>query len=184
VRTESDAGCDISNCTATIHTISSGAIQPQTLVVDDANVFWSDVGSGGLSGAKVFVCPLSGCTSPTPLVTGLPGVGQIGQTSQALYWRANVTNAGALVTCAKTGCSGTPTQVGTSATISGQPLLIDSTNAYWSTSAGIVKCNDLSCLGGADVVAANQDAWALATDSTSLYWGDSIAGTIAVLTPK
>jgi hypothetical protein len=176
---------DIATCQNTMRTIASGAIQPAKLAVDDTNVYWSDIGSGGTNGAKIFSCPLVGCTTPAPLVTGIPNVGEIGLSPTSVLWRMTNNTSGSLVSCAKTGCSGAPPTVGASAPIVGVPLLIDGTNAYWSTATlQIVRCNGLSCMNGADVVAENHQAnWAMVADDTSLYWIEA-DGTIARLTPK
>ncbi len=176
---------DITTCQNTLRTVASGAIQPAKLAVDDTNVYWSDIGSGGTSGAKIFSCPIAGCVTPTPLVTGLPGAGQIALSQTDVYWRMGTQTSGALVSCAKTGCSGVPTTVGVSAPIGGAPLLIDGTNAYWSTlTSQIVRCNGLTCLNGADIVVENHAAtYAMVADDTSLYWIEG-SGSIAMFTPK
>jgi hypothetical protein len=176
--------CTLSDCSTTTHTVVGGGIQPVSVVVDDTNVYWSDVGSGGTSGAKVLGCSLVGCGSPVTIAENVDGAGTIIQDATSLYWRSQLGSTSELVTCPKTGCIGQPVSVGSSPPIVGLPLLLDGTNAYWSTTLGLVRCDALSCPTGADVITAPQSPWAMAVDATSLYWTDATNGTISRLTPK
>ena len=72
------------------------------------------------------MCPLSGCSSPTALVSS--GTGAIAVDSTNVYWTSP--GSGKVLKCAIAGCGGNPTTLATGQTNAGS-IAVDSTSVYW-----------------------------------------------------
>ena len=157
-----------------------------SIVVDSANVYWTDQGLlGSGSERAIMKCSLQGCTEPTVLAhqaesepDGLSGledylfsyVGPLTVDGVNAYWFHD----GSLLACAVGGCHDQPTVlvIGQEATA----IATDGTNVYWvagEADGAVFSCPVTGCAGGPSELASHQ-AWpmAIATDGVDVYWVD------------
>jgi hypothetical protein len=108
------------------------------LAVANGNVYWSNSGNASdRSDGGVYMCPTSGCTQATPLLTGNSGEA-ISVDGSNVFFGAG----GSIYRCAATGCGGAPLKVSSAGTIvnfSGATLKMDSTAIYWSSVFGPIS---------------------------------------------
>jgi hypothetical protein len=58
---------------------------PNDVVSDGTNMYWSNFGSGGLTGS-IMTCPIASCSTPTVLAHGLLAPVAIVVDRTSVYW--------------------------------------------------------------------------------------------------
>jgi hypothetical protein len=121
--------CTLKGC-VTPTTVAGSQAAPYGVVVDSADVYWTDYDSDG---GAVMKCPLAGCgAGPTVLAGGQNGPHRIVLDETNVYWTD--TPGGAVKACAKAGCKA-PIVIA-----SGQNgpygLAVDDSCVYWTDNSG------------------------------------------------
>jgi len=180
-------------------TLATGQAQPQGIVVDDTDVYWTDYAIGTTSGA-VMKCARTGCGDrPTTLAAGQTNPSAVALDAMNVYW---LNDDGTVMSCAKAGCAGHPTRLASSPPsgnlFAAQSLVVQGGVAYWTSSglsgAGdppqaptpgtVLACPVTGCPSGPTTLATTGAAslsWeltGLALDATSVYWLDAMGGTL------
>jgi hypothetical protein len=146
-------------------TLASGLSNALYLAVDSTSVYWTET-----NGTVKKIAVAGG--SITTLASGLSSPQNIARDDVNVYWTENYVghccgnvkkvgiNGGAITTIAS-GSNGSYFT----------HLVTDSTNVYWiDTSSGTM--NKVGINGGTVTTLATGSPYALAVDSTSVYWGD------------
>jgi hypothetical protein len=169
--------CGIDGCGGNPTVVASGQRVPDSVVVDQTNVYWANAGSPGQGVAK---CAVGGCSNPTTLASysGDNEPWGIAVDKTYVYWPDLL--AGTVQACFIGGC-GNPTILA-----SGQKLVnmvaVDSTSVYWTayaTPGAVLKCSVTDCNNKPTTMASGLGAPnGLVIDATNVYWVNSGSGTI------
>lgn len=170
--------CPVSGCGSGPKTIATAQANPQAIVVDASNVYFSTGGSGTVN-AGIFTCPLSGCTG-TPM--HIVDVGTVyGMTVDAtyVYWADSYDNT--IHRIAKSGGSDSVLYDAGDMTID-QPgaVAVDNAFAYVTDVTGSVFKEPIG--GGSPVKMAGpmtSGFWPIRVDAVQVYYG--VGGGIVAL---
>jgi len=183
---------DVSSCDAGMVTCTDGACPtvlaacqglPTTIVADDANIYWTNlgtkVGGGGnipptFKGGSIAKCLKAGCnTMPSSLVSVTENFGATLATNGAdVYFSAIGTDAGTtqLFLCPVDGCASAISMLNSAATA----LALDAANLYWTTGPEVLACALTNCVQPTTLWQdSTKQVTAFAIDSTNVYWGTS-----------
>jgi sugar lactone lactonase YvrE len=156
-------------------TLASGAFQPNGLVVDSNNVYWTDA----LGGQVLFVNKLFGGT-PQVIAKGQLTPTGIAVDPNYIYWASS--GNGKIMKAPLDG--GAPIALVTGLSYPTR-IAVDSTTIYWTDyDAGMVLKAPLA--GGAPQVIAYQQFGpdGIALDATNVYWTDNASIGAVVTAPK
>jgi hypothetical protein len=171
--------------------LATGQSLPAGLAVDDAGVYWLDLGveqgtgkaAGPYVGGALMTCAKSGCASgPTALVSGVTEALDLGEPAPLVALGGNVYFAavqsqsftGQVLMCATGGCNGSATLIA-----SGFPWAMATNGAalFWTEgSQSLVLSCALGGCGGAPTALFAPPAQSypltqgIAADTTSAYW--------------
>jgi hypothetical protein len=170
--------------------LAGGQQSPAGIAIDDASVYWVNVGSapldgGARPGSQVMTCAKAGCNgSPTVLASGTwIGASKLGVDDSNVYW---ILTSSVLV-CPLTGCVGDP-QVVWSGTGPLYDIAVDATGAYFTSTGGgqLVRCPGVDCDGGGIIFPGAYGGTyapsAVALDATSVYFVDEATGKVFACT--
>ena len=159
------------------------------IAVDSTNVYWGDTTS-----PSVQACAVGGCGgSSTTLASNQAGPAGFVSDGTNLYWTdypsgAAATTSGAVRKCSILGCNNNPTVLA-GGLDEPEGIAVDATSVYV---AGYGNGTVLKVpIGGGTITTlvtgqgnagAGGSPWAVAVDSTSVYWGSN--STIMKVTPK
>jgi hypothetical protein len=158
-------------------TLASSQVSPYFITTDGTNVYWTNSSS-------VVRVPVGG-GSTTTIASGQSSAEYIAVDSTNVYW-VDDSSGGVIKTCLKTSSSCTPTIIASGQAWNIGGIAIDSTNIYWTPASGsgypaIVSCSKsaTNCTPTTLITATQtNDAVALATDGTTLYWTDGNANLV------
>jgi hypothetical protein len=165
--THTDAGADggggACSAVAGTPTVLATANAPWQVAVDATHVYWATQKQG-----PVFSVPIAGGA-----VTTLDGDSSF----TLALGGTNVYSLGpyGVYACAKTGCSGTPTEI-VSNFVEGMGLAVDATSIYFA-GPGLMKA---PLGGGSASVLAASSAYEIALDDANVYWTDDTGFVLAV----
>ena len=151
-------------------TIVSIPLHANSIAADDAYVYWMNAG--------LMKASLDGLTVTT-LVPSTGGANDLVLSTTNAFW----TSGNVVMTVPLAG--GNATQIASMP--SGGYVAVDATNVYWAADckayAGSPGCSDGAVMkaplaGGTAVTLAAASATAIATDGTSVYWGDDRANVV------
>jgi hypothetical protein len=154
-------------------------LQPHGIVVDSANVFWTNNGATG----SVMSAAIGGVASPTTIATGqanpegiaLDGMGSVFWANDAAFPNS------AIMKCPTTGtCK--PFPVVSIGGASPWGLVIDGTDLYATYGKGVVWTSTVT-MGLQSVADKLAGPLNIATDGTDLYWTDKTAGAVMKCRP-
>ena len=158
--------CEATNCTMPIVFWAAQAGIATAIATDEARVYWAT------NTGRLMSCPLSGCVGPptTLVMTNATFDNYMVLDSANVY----ASSSKGILKCAKAGCA-TPITI-TPITSGSGPLATDGINVYW-TDVNVYKCSVDGC-ASPTVVATGAAATGIAVDETSVYWTDTILGTV------
>jgi hypothetical protein len=161
--------CPLAGCNGSPTTLASNQLSPEDLVIDGTNAYWANFANNG----EIVQCAIGGCGNNPTVLAAQQSVAGLLLLNGNLYW----TSGGAVMACAVSACTPTPVALGQFATA----LATDGASLYWANgnSGRIVKCAATGC-GSPTVVVPNVGAvWAIAVDTTSVYWTDATNSLVA-----
>lgn len=128
--------------------IATGQLSPTGIAVDATDVYWANQGDG-----TVVKCPRSGCAgaSPTVLASGQPSPRGVAVDSTTLYWMTSpATDAGStfnarVVSCPKSGCTGSPTLIVERSVFYANDVHIDGDTLYYTAWPEVGTCPKTGC---------------------------------------
>ncbi len=144
-------------------TIASTLTKPDSLLVDNTNVYWATFGPYG----AVMACSLAGCTTPAILANEQAGVNDMAMSATTLYWGLQMANFGAIRSCDKSGCSFPAGLAG--AQDAPTAYALDGTTLYWADRNAIMKCDVGSCTP-TTFVSTPGPMSSIVVDGTNVYW--------------
>jgi hypothetical protein len=162
--TGSIATCGLEGCAGGVATLLATLQDgPLDVAVATSTVYWTND-----LGGRVQACSAGGCSStPTTLTSTMEILSGVAIDSTSVYWTEP--KAGNVLRCPLGGCvSPPPFATGQSGLAE---VLVVKGVLYWSTDGAIMSCPTSGCATSPTVFAKDQpDAYALATDNTTLYW--------------
>jgi sugar lactone lactonase YvrE len=162
-------------------TLASGLSDPQGLAVDATHVYWADNTEG-----TIVRMPKAG-GSATTLVSGQANPTYVALSGGNVYWTCDW---GAVAYIPVGG--GAPVTLASGLNQDVDALAVGNQNAYWVDSEYNATGGILSSvpLGGGSTTTllaggtVQNVGWAVALDSTSVYWADAAAGWLMKVTPN
>ena len=145
--------------------LAGGLNGPQSIVIDNNNVYWAEVANSVAGAGAVKSVPINGGTVST-LVSGWNGSSYIGLDTDSIYYWLSY---GTMAKIAKGG--GTPALLFTS--MNGTPpFVVDDTSIYWTeNSFGSPLKKAPKNGGGATVIATGlSNPQAILADTAYIYW--------------
>jgi hypothetical protein len=145
----------------TVVTLASGAAA-FLLAVDASRVYYT--------GNGIVTVPIAGGT-PVTLAADSQGAHGMAIDGTSVYWTDEATSS--VEKIAKAGPASVPTVL---ASVLGTGIAVDGTNVYFATGSVVAQ---VPVGGGPMLIIANgQSPEGVAVDATSVYWTDSLAGTV------
>jgi hypothetical protein len=142
-------------------TLASGAAA-FLLAVDASRVYYT--------GNGIVTVPIAGGT-PVTLAADSQGAHGMAIDGTSVYWTDEATSS--VEKIAKAGPASVPTVL---ASVLGTGIAVDGTNVYFATGSVVAQ---VPVGGGPMLIIANgQSPEGVAVDATSVYWTDSLAGTV------
>jgi hypothetical protein len=170
-------------------TLATGQDFPESLVVDDTNVYWANGGTTGRPNgyATVMKVAKSGGGGPVKLATAsaiASGI-QIAVEAGNVYWTLTVCSSASGASSCTGSVNRIPMAGGPSVTLASNlyapgPIAVDSTHIYWVYEATGAHTPDASIMrmptgGGTPVVlATGQMANSFAIDAQNVYWTNTV----------
>lgn len=156
--------CSRGTCsTTTAQTITTGESVSGKFAAGLGKILWANGPKG-----TVYACPAGPCTTPTSLG---PGTHDVSVHAGTAYWVNGA--AKTVVSCAISGCNGSPHTIGSSQ----EPAspVSDGTHVYWRDALldQVYRCPIAGCSPGPEILASNQRAQGggqIAVDDEYVYW--------------
>jgi hypothetical protein len=143
-----------------------------SVATDGTNVYWSNA-------TDVMQCPITGCSQPIRLATGMNSAFSLVVDATSVYWVEPSTNSGGNVMKCAIGGAGGPNVVYADAFVPGS-VAVDATGIYWTDVAGsgtsqgqgqVQTCPLGGCAGAPLVLASNQSyPTQVKTSSNYVFW--------------
>ena len=161
--------CTPSDCANTLQDFPSGVAtakyQYGGFATNGTRLYW------WATATQIDWCTISSCTTPSTYTTGAsntaPNPGTMAANATTMFWLD--TTAGGVLSC-QTNINSC---VSPFTVVSGRSglgvLAVDSSNVYWSDSAGVLECSVLGC-GGSPTLLGAGPAGSIITDGTYVYW--------------
>jgi hypothetical protein len=157
----------------TPYTLAPNREAPNGVAATAGKLFWAEQGDGGMNGAVLSI-PSAGGT-PSVVVSGEIGPEQLAVDSDNVYfsnwdWGGNSVVQAPLSGSAPITLAVLPRPLG---------IAIDTSNVYFSNIGDAGTVNQVHKGGGTVLLLAHTpSAGTLASDGTSVYWTDSVLGTL------
>jgi hypothetical protein len=172
-----DAGCGDGACG--IVTVAANENDPTAMVIDSANVYWTDFGTmaSGYANETIRRCPKTGCDTATTLAPASGFPYGIAVSGASLYWTE--TNTGAVASCTLPACS-TVTTLATGQTEvydvvtdpSGSTLLWTNGGLSGSGDGSVMSCALPACSAPAAVATGLDFPYGLSANATDAFFAD------------
>jgi hypothetical protein len=140
--------CPVGGCSGSPAVVVSGRTGIGAIAADATRIYWVELGTavgGGklplrsYTNGQIVECTATGCGNAPTTLASYPtwlGAGAIAIDGANVYWSTEDAGGawGTIARCAIGGCAGTPTKVGSTATLKSPTLglALDATRVYWT----------------------------------------------------